>query len=100
VASRDTIHALLARRDLAPSDALQALSAHRSALELASLRTRELIEHALGEDALRPLAAQVRELRPAWNVRHAPLQQAEGLVAWVFVAGPATDELTLSPAPA
>jgi hypothetical protein len=97
VSARDTIHALLAHRDIAPSDAVRALRAYRTGLELASLRTRELIAHALDGDDMDALASQVRALRPGWSVRRATLRQEEGLLAWAFVAGPAAEGWSFSP---
>jgi hypothetical protein len=95
VATRDSVHALLGRRDLQASVALDALRGHRRALEAASLRTRELIEHALDEAGVEALAAQVAARRPGWTVRLAPVSQSEGLLAWVLAAGPAADGLRL-----
>ncbi|WP_460812484.1 class I SAM-dependent methyltransferase [Luteimonas pelagia] len=95
-ATRDSVHALLAKRDLRPAAAIEALREHGRALLAASLRTGELLDHALDAPQVEALAAEVGALRPGWRVRASPVSQAEGLLAWVFAAGPAADGLELS----
>lgn len=86
--ARDRMQQLLATTGPDPAPALAALRDYRQALDLAGLRTGEMIEHALDAEAAAALVAAVRAARPGWQVRCEPLRQREGVLAWALQAGP------------
>lgn len=66
----------------------EALRGYAGELEGARLRTAEMVAHALERAQVEEMAAQVRAARPDAQVRIDELRQAEGVLAWSFVATP------------
>lgn len=80
--TQSRVSRLLAGVGLDPVPSLARLQALRHELELATLRSRELLDSALDEAALAALVAAIEQARPGAKVEVAPLAQAEGVLAW------------------
>lgn len=87
--NRQWVHGLLSgAAGIDPRAQLQALEAHRQALQAAALRTGEMVEHALDEAAVEQIAQHLRQARPQCVTRCAPLSQAEGVLGWALTCAP------------
>ncbi len=87
VEARDWVHRLVGgvRLDDLPART-DALAAYRDAMASATLRTREMLVHALDETRVAEAAAALEAACPGCGIRYEPLSQREGVLAWGVVA--------------
>jgi ubiquinone/menaquinone biosynthesis C-methylase UbiE len=87
--ARDRVHGVLAGVGADPAPSLQLLARCRAEWEAASLRTTEMIGHALDDHQVQALLARLRDARPGASIACEPLSQREGLLGWALRLEPA-----------
>ena len=88
--AREHVHRIIAATGQDASSATAALGRYIRDLEGSRVRTREMVDHALTVSELHSLTEACQRLRPGMRVASAELRQAEGVVAWSWVAGAAS----------
>ena len=73
-----------------PGQQLSLLADYREAMRAASLRTSEMVEHALDQARMSGLLDFFREHRPGHEMACAPISQQEGILGWGVAIAPAT----------
>ena len=84
--ARQHVHRIISAMGQDAASAAVALGRYIRELEGSRLRTREMVDHALPVSELESLTEACERLRPGMRVATAELRQAEGVVAWSWVA--------------
>ena len=89
--ARQHVHQIIATMGQDASSAISAIGRFIQDLEGSRLRTQEMVSHALTVSELDSLTEACERRRPGMRITSAELRQAEGVVAWSWVACAASD---------
>ncbi|MFT3669292.1 MAG: class I SAM-dependent methyltransferase [Pseudoxanthomonas sp.] len=89
--ARQHVHQIIATMAQDASSAIAAIGRFIQDLEGSRLRTSEMVNHALTVSELGSLTEACERIRPGMRIATAELRQAEGVVAWSWVACAASD---------
>lgn len=92
IESRELIHDLVSGARMADSDKqLSLLSDYRKNLQEASLRTSEMVEHALNQQRMDGLVGTFLKQLPSHSAHFQPIVQEQGILGWSVVIAPTSD---------
>lgn len=92
IESRELIHDLVSGARMADSDRqLSLLSDYRKSLQEASLRTSEMVEHALDHYRMHRFVDVFLKQLPSHSAHFQPIVQEQGILGWSVVIAPTSD---------